>query len=262
MGITRVGLSDSTGVKIGTVTVDAMPNVVVTTLPNVTVSTLPSLPTGTNSIGKLAANSGVVIGDVNQNIAKTIQTELLAPTAVAANAQQLSSVLALANVKKATIFVDHGRTATTAFVGAGTEYRIEASQKAAGNDTWVPLASVVCDIAAATAITADGNEATGETVIDIGANTPAKGDYIFWQNANLALCDWGKVVAITAGVDFTLQDGLTNAQLAAQLIYNKAERFALSLDVEAFTRMRVVVNNNNGTTNVNIVSRVACITQS
>ncbi|MBU0847223.1 hypothetical protein KKH23_08585 [Patescibacteria group bacterium] len=216
---------------------------------------------GTFSIATVGQPGDNNIGNVDLVITKTIQTELLAPTAVAANAQQLSSVLALTNMKKASVFIDHGRTATTAFVGAGTEYRIQVSQKATGNDTWVSLASVVADIAAATAITADGNEAAGETVIDIGANTPAVGDIVFWKNATIANSEWGKVVAITGGTDFTLQDGLTNAQLAAQLIYNKAERFVLSLDVSGFTRMRVVVNNNNGTTNVNIVSRVACITQ-
>jgi len=194
-------------------------------------------------------------------ITKTIQTELLAPTLVAANAQQLSAELDLANIKKATIYIDHGRTAVTAFVGAGTEYRIEGSQKATGNDTWRTIASVECIITLATAITADGNEAAGTTVIDIGANTPAVGDIVFWRNGTLALSEWMKVVAITGGTDFTIQDGLTNPQLAAQLIYNKAEQFVLTLDVNSLTRLRVVANNNNGTTNVGVVSRVAAITQ-
>lgn len=192
---------------------------------------------------------------------KTIQTELLGITSVAANAQQLSSTLDLTSVRKVAIFIDHGRTATTAFVVAGTEYRIEVSQKASGDDAWVPILSVVADIAAATEITADADEAAGQTLIEIGANTPAVNDYVFWRNATIANSEWGKVVAIAAGVTFTLQDGLTNAQAAAQLIYNKAERFALALHVETFTRLRVVVNNNNGTTNVAVVSRIAAITE-
>ncbi len=194
-------------------------------------------------------------------ITKTIQTELLAVTLVAADAQQLSAELALTNMKKVAILIDHGRTATTAFVVAGTEYRVEVSQKATGDDTWRTIASAVCGIAAATEITADGNEAAGVTEIDIGANTPAKDDIVFWQNATLALSDWMKVVAITGGTDFTILDGLANPQLAAQLIYNKGEQFVLSLDVTGFTRLRVVVNNNNGTTNVEVASRVAAITQ-
>ena len=209
----------------------------------------------------LAAFGAVTIAETT--ITKTIETELLGITLVAAGAQQLSAELALTNMKKATIYIDHGRTATTAFVVAGTEYRIEASQKATGNDTWRTIASVECIITAATAITADGNEAAGQTLIEIGANTPAIGDILFWQKTapNLAQSEWMKVVAIVGGTSFTIPDGLTNAQLAAEIIYNKAEQFVLSLDVSSFTRLRVVVNNNNGTTNVEVASRIAAITQ-
>ena len=197
-------------------------------------------------------------------VAKTIQTELLAITKVAANAQQKSSVLALTNMKKVAILIDHGRTATTAFVVSGTEYVIQASQKASGDDTWRAIASVVCDITAASEITADGDEAAGETVIDIGTTNPAKGDVVFWENATLGNSEWMRVVSVTdggAGSTFTIRDGLTNAQAAAKKIYNKGEHFVLSLDVSAFTRLRVVVNNNAGTTNAVVASRIACITQ-
>lgn len=212
----------------------------------------------------LGASSGVDIGDVNVLADKTIQTELLAITAVAADAQQKSSELALTGIKKAAILIDHGRTATTAFVVAGTEYRVEASQKATGNDAWVSIASHVCAIAAATETTADGDEAAAETVVLCDANYPALGDIIFWENATLANSEWGKVVARVVGAgseSFTLQDGLTNAQALAKKIYNKGERIAFLLDVEAYTRLRVVVNNNNGTTNAAIKARVACITE-
>ncbi len=209
-----------------------------------------SLPAGTNNIG-----------DVDVVSTETIQTELLAITAVAADAQQKSSELSLVGIKKAAVFIDHGRTAATAFVGAGTEYRVEVSEKATGNDTWRTIASHVCGIATASQITADGAEAIGQTVIEIGATTPAVGDILFWENATLALSEWMKVVAIAAGTTFTILDGLTNAQAAAKLIYNQAEQRVLLLDVEAYTRMRVVVNNNNGSTNVAIKSRIACITE-
>lgn len=226
-----------------------------------------SIAAGTNAIGKLAANSGVDIGDVDilsTTITKTIQTELLAITKVAANAQQASSVLALTNMKKVAILIDHGRTATTAFVVAGTEYVIQVSQKASGDDTWRAIASVVCDITAASEITADGDEAASSTLIEIGATNPVKGDVVFWENATLANSEWMRVVAVTnGGADstFTIRDGLTNAQAAAKKIYNKGEHFVLSLDVSAFTRLRVVVNNNNGTTNAQVASRIAAITQ-
>ena len=225
-----------------------------------------TLLAGTAVVGKVGIDQ-TTPGTTNlvaASAVKTIQTELLAITAVAADAQQKSSELALTGIKKAAVFIDHGRTATTAFVGAGTEYRVEVSEKASGNDAWRTLASVPCGIVAASEITADGNEAAAQTVIECGATYPALGDIVFWENATLANSEWGKVVArvVTGGSEsFTLQDGLTNAQTAAKLIYNKAEQFVLNLDVEVFTRMRVIVNNNNGTTNVAIKSRVACITE-
>ena len=192
---------------------------------------------------------------------KTIQTELLAITKVAAGAQQKSSELALTNMKKVAIMIHHGRTATTAFVGAGTEYRVEVSQKATGNDTWQPIASETCGITAATEITADGDEAAAQTLIEIGANTPVVNDIVFWENnTDLADSEWMKVVAITGGTDFTILDGLNHAQEAAKKIYNKGQYIAFLLDVEAYTRLRVIVNNNNGTTNAQVASRVAAIT--
>lgn len=197
---------------------------------------------------------------LNYKAIKTIETELLAITKVDANTQQKSSELTLTNMKKVALLIDHGRTATTAFVVAGTEYRVEVSQKATGNDTWRAIASAVCGIAAATEITADAQEVAGQTLIEIGANTPTINDIVFWENATLANSEWMKVVAITGGTDFTILDGLTNTQEAAKKIYNKGEQFVLLLDVESYTRLRVVVNNNNGTTNVQVVSRIAAIT--
>jgi len=192
---------------------------------------------------------------------KTIQTELLAITLVAANAQQKSSELDLTNIKKVAVLIDHGRTATTAFVVAGTEYIVDVSQKASGNDAWRTIASAVCGIAAATEITADAQEVAGQTLIEIGSNTPVVNDIVFWENATLANSEWMKVVAIVAGTSFTILDGLTHTQEVAKKIYNKGEQYVLLLDVNAYTRLRVIVNNNNGTTNAQVASRVAAITQ-
>ncbi len=197
---------------------------------------------------------------------KKIETELLGITKVAANAQQLSSELDLSdNLKNAvSILVDIGRTATTAFVGAGVEIRVEVSEKASGNDAWVPIATHACEIVAASQITADGNEAAGSTVIECGATLPAAGDIIFWEHTTLANSEWGKVVTIVSiggSESFTLQDGLTNAQLAAKSIYNKGEHIVFLLDCSIYTRLRVVINNNNGATNAQVAARVAAITK-
>ena len=192
---------------------------------------------------------------------KLIRTDLLIPTAIAANAQQKSSEIDLTHIREFTIIVKHGRTATTAFVASGTEYRVQVSAVATGNEGWADIASVVAGIAAATEITADANEAAGQTLIEIGANTPAVGDIVFWQNGTITDSEWLKVVAIAAGVTFTILDGLTNAQLAAVKIYNQGEIFTLNFASKAFKRLRVIVNNNAGTTNAAIVSQVSIQTE-
>lgn len=210
----------------------------------------------------LARLKDLLTGIVLAPVVKTIQTELLAITAVLANAQQKSSELDVSSIDRASLFIDHARDIATAFVGAGTEYVVEVSEKATGNDTWRTLYSVVCGIAAASSIVTDAEEAAAQTLIETGATIPAVGDIVFFKNAAIGNSEWAKVVAIVSnGADstFTIQDGLTNTQ-AAGTYFNKAELFVLTFDLKSVKRLRVIVNNNNGTTNQNIVSRVAIIT--
>ena len=224
---------------------------------------------GTDAMGEVQATPTAntllrrikdILTGIVLSVTKTIETELKIIAAVAADAQDKSSTLALTNVKKVAIFVDHGRDATGAFVGAGTEYRVEVSEKATGNDTWRTIASHTCVITASLGHVMDAEEAVGQTVIEIGATTPLVNDIQFFKNATIANSEWGKVVAVVASTSLTLQDGLTNTQ-AAITTYSKGEHWVALLDVEAYTRLRVVCNNNNGTTNQAIVWRCAAITQ-
>jgi len=196
-------------------------------------------------------------------VRKTIETELKAITAVAADAQSISSVLDLSGpVKKVTVFIDHAKDAANAAVGQGTEYVIQVSEKASGNDTLRSLASFTAAITAPTAVTTDAQEAAGSTVIECGATVPAIGDIVFFKNATLANSEWANVVArvTTAGSEsFTIESGLTNTQ-AAGTYYTQGEHFVLTIDVEAITRLRVVCNNTRGTTNQAIVWRCAAVT--
>src|SRR3990167_2151482 len=189
---------------------------------------------GTNWRPALADTAGAVkVSNV-----ETIETELLAHTAVAASAQAISSVLSLAGIKKVTVFIDHGRAATTAWNAVGTEYRVEASEKASGNDTWRTLASVVASSVVASSISASGDEAAGQTVIQtVSATTLVAGQIIYWANSvTVASGEWGKIVSVAAGTSITLQDGLTNGQDSDTSIYNQGEHFVLVLGVESLTR--------------------------
>ncbi len=198
-----------------------------------------------------------------ETVVQAIQTELKAITAVAANAQSKSSELNVYQKKSATIFIDHAKDNANAAVGAGCEYRFQASEKDSGDDTWRSLDAVVAQITAPTAVVTDNNEAAGSTVIECGAVVPAIGDIIFFKNATIALSEWARVVAVDAtpgSESFTIADGLTNAQ-AAGTYYTQGEHYTATINTRAITRLRVVCNNANGTTNRAIVWRCAAITE-
>ena len=219
-----------------------------------------TLLAGTAEIGKLGAGTAI-IGKVGVDITKTIQTELKAITAVAADVQSVSSILDLSGqIKQVTILIDHAKDHASASVGQGTEYVVQVSEKATGNDTWRALASFTAAITAPTVITTDAEEVAGQTVIEIGATTPVVGDILFFKNATIGSSEWGTVIAIAAGTTCTLQDGLTNTQ--AQGTYNtQGEQFVVTIDVSSVTRLRVVANNTKGTTNRAICWRCAAITE-
>lgn len=200
----------------------------------------------------------------NDGIKKTIETELEAITAVAANVQSKSSELSLTGQEQqVTIFIDHAKDHASASVGQGTEYVIQVSEKATGDNAWRTLASFTAIITAPSAIATDAEEAVGQTVIECGATVPAVGDIVFFKNATIANSEWSNVIArVTTGGSetFTIEDGLTNVQ-AAGTYYTQGEQFVVTIDVKSIKRLRVVCNNTKGTTNRAIVWRCAAITQ-
>jgi hypothetical protein len=199
-----------------------------------------------------------------EGIKKNIEGILKDFTAVNAGAQSESGELSLTGLKKLALFITHARDAAAAFVGAGTEYRVLVSSHENGDDGWFPVASYAADIAAASTIAVDSPETDGQTRIECGAAVPAVNDMVFFKNAAIANSEMVKVVArdTTGGAEyFDILHGLTHAQAAGNY-FNKGEKFVLSLDVSAFKRLKVVCNNNNGTTNQNIVWKCEAISRS
>jgi hypothetical protein len=193
---------------------------------------------------------------------KTVQTELVATQAIAVSTQVKSTELSLTGVKKVTFFIDHARAGSAAFATNGTEYRIEASQKATGDDTWRTVASVEAGSAVAMTCAASGNYAIGASTITILSGTAMTlGGLYFWPSGAAASCEWFKVALATGTASFTTLDALTNAHAAASAIVGSAEQFVVVMDTESLTRARVIVNNNNTGASQAIYSRVAAITE-
>lgn len=204
------------------------------------------------------------LGNMVQSAVKTIQTELLASSAIAASVMVKSSELSLTGMRQATIFIDHGRATTVAFGAAGgTNYLIQTSEKAAGNDTWRTVSTFVASSAAASSALSSGAVAAAQTSIIILSSTAfVVNDLIMWANtaAPSVSTEWARVGTVTGTASFTVIDGMTNAQGSTVVITNQAEHFVTTVDVGSLTRVRVVVNNTCGTSAI-VRSRIAAITE-
>jgi len=211
----------------------------------------------------LLGASSAVIGDVDVRITKTIETEIMAIRSVAASTIVASTILSLSGVKRATFSIDHGRTSSAAFGTQGPEYWLQYSQKAAGNDTWVNLATFVAESTACLAVAASADVAAAATTIVItsGTSIPSAGNIVFWANTVAATAsEWMRCVGGTGTANFLILDGLTNNQDSDTNIFTRGERFTVTVDCEGITRARVVVQNNASGTTLAIYSRVAVVT--
>jgi hypothetical protein len=194
---------------------------------------------------------------------KTIQTPLLAASAIAASVIVKSSEINLMGAKKATFFIDHGRASTVAW-GAlgGTTYLIQVSEKDTGNDTWVAYTTMQASSAVCASALSSGAVTAAQTSIVILSGTAfVAGQYIMWANTADAAnsTEWAQVTTVTGTASFTVLDPMTNAQGSTVVITNNAQHWAATLDCSSFTRARVVIDNTTGTTGI-VRSRVACIT--
>lgn len=188
---------------------------------------------------------------------KTVQTELQAITNVSASAQSVSAVLSVSSQLSITVYIDVAPEASNT---PGTQFRVESSQKASGNDTWITIGSVVSTSATVNSNAVDGTEAVGQTVIEETTTTGLdRNQYIFFKNTTIGNSEWTRLVSFTGSTSFTIQDGLTNAQTGSTW-YNQAERFALKFDLSSIQRIRVVCNNNFGASAVAVNWRAAATT--
>lgn len=191
------------------------------------------------------------------DITKTIQSELKGITNVSSGSWDKSSTFSVGDRLAGLVMVDISPEATNT---PGSEIRVEVSQKDTGDDTWVVYTSFVTTTSTVNSNAVDGTEAAGETVIGETTTTGlAVNQIIFFKNSTIANSEWAQMVSFIGSTSFTLLDGLTNAQTGSTW-YNRGERFAIPVDFTTVTRMRVVLNNNYGSSPVAVNWRVALIT--
>jgi len=206
----------------------------------------------------MAADTAGIIKTAN---VETIETELYAPTLVAATTIAISSVISLVGVKKATFLIDHSKASTAAMTTNGTEYRVEVSQQSSGNDTWRPVASFNAGSAVAASAAASSDCAVGTTLVKITSGTamPARDMICFTNPASSA--EWVRSTIATGTASFNVEEGTTFDHASATGLFGGAEQFVVSVNTEAFTRGRVVINNVASSGTQPILARAACITE-
>jgi len=202
----------------------------------------------------------IYVNSAGNQVKKTVQTELFAAASVAASSQVASTILDLTSIKKATVFIDHGRSASAAFGTNGTEYKIQVSMAATATNQWRTLASVSAASAVCMTAAASSNVAVGATTVVILSGTAVvAGDIMVWPSGTI---EWFTVKVPTGTASFTTADAVDFAHAAASAaIIGGGEHFAVSLDVAAATRLRVFINNLASGTTQTVYSRVACITE-
>jgi len=206
----------------------------------------------------VAVASTASAGTVAVSNTETIETELIAAASVAASLQIVSSTLSVVGVKRGTFIIDHAKANTAAFTTNGPEYRIEVSAESANNDTWRPIASLVAGSAVAASAAASSDVAIGTSLVKITSGTAmVLGDIICFTSGTI---EWTRATAVTGTASFNVQDATRFDHASDTGIFGGGEHFVVSADLEAVTRVRVIVNNNNSSGTQPIVARAALIT--
>jgi hypothetical protein len=177
------------------------------------------------------------------NIIKTSATAVLALQSVAASTVLKSSDILVPTQLAATLLIHFGRRSATA-AGAGVNFRVEATSEISGDGFWVPLAVLTTDFVACESEAATGTNNAGQAVVTVASTTNLTAqDIVFIDNTTITNSEWGRIKTLTVNTSITLEDNLTNAQTAAaSTIYDRAEMYAVQLDLTAVKRLRLVVD--------------------
>lgn len=194
-------------------------------------------------------------------LTKTVQTELLPITLIAAGANFTGAAFGVSTKFSGTFLWDFAAVNTQA-TPAQTEFVIQTSQKAAGNDTWVNVFTWLSPAAVAVTQTVSAGGGIGATTITLTPTLGAVNVYFFLLNGTPANSEWSRRIGISGGGPFvaTVEDAFTNNQSAAAS-WTPAERYKFDIDFSSITRIRVCVNNNrSAAVNRDVYCRVALIT--
>jgi hypothetical protein len=178
---------------------------------------------------------------------KTVGTSLLIWQDIASAAQVLSSAIDVSTKWAISFNIILARLTGSAFTAGWPNVRIEASGAASGNDAWIPLLTFSPAVGAslvATTLNGAVSAAAASCVVTSASNI-AIGDLLFLGHtttpANYELVR----VKLVASTTVTFEENCTYAHDTGALVTDQAEAYFPALDVSAYSRVRVVVDNAN-----------------
>jgi hypothetical protein len=156
----------------------------------------------------------------------------------------------------ATIYWDFAPLATTANCSP-TNLSIQSSQKATGDDTWVPLQEWASATVTPLTGTLTGIVGSGFTsAANFGQNV-----FVLLVGAPLNTSEIHYITSVAGGGPYTYTtEDTPSAGLAAAAVYTYAQRFKMDLDLSATSRLRFCIYNARGTTTRNVLCRLALTT--
>ncbi len=193
-----------------------------------------------------------------------VLVELIAPTAFTHTAATLSG-LTIGGDKdvktslSAIVYIYHAPVETVTPLGTEYKIQIRGATGATSDEDWVTFHTYVTGLTAAVAAEVAGNEAAGQTSIDVDADPTTafvRGADIYIQDTTtVADSEWGEVDFSVAVTTVNLVDGLTNAKDAADTLWTQAEKVAIYVPLDGVSFIRCIVQH-IGATGPNIEFRV------
>ncbi len=169
---------------------------------------------------------------------KTQGTQLLALQSVAASTTFVGTEVDVTGKFAGVVTIHFGR-ATTGTPAAGVSFRIEAAGKGGGAaGQWYPLTSVITGVAAASAPTNTSTSGAAQTVSSISGFVAQ--DICMIAPTTVANTEWARMVSSTGSV-LTMEENIIGSHTTGNT-YNKAEMYAIPLDLSAVGRLRVVAD--------------------
>lgn len=181
-------------------------------------------------------------------ITKTVGTAILAhqavthPDTVKGSAQDVSTKLA------ASIVLFHASVEAAANTNPGV-FLVQASGSSSGDEDWVTVSALNVDATTADTEAMTATEPIGETVLACASTTGfVAGDLLYIQDTGtLADSEWARCQEVVLNTSINLIDGLTTQKDNADVIWNDANVFYVSLDLTAISRVRVVFQHEGAT---------------